>query len=138
MTRLALFSLLLALAGCVSVVPRSPNTGLVSELGLEETQKEVMVISARARDPQISEVEFNDVGFVYSYSALAPMTLIPTQGKHSVIWQNMTRLDLYENNKVFVIGQGDRVTSQILFNDMSDAERWQDLVMSLQAHALGR
>lgn len=133
MHRFALcFALLLPLSGCVGLVPHQANTGLVDELGADEARKKFRVVSARARDPQIVEVEFNDVGFVYVYNSLAPMTLIPMQGKMSVLYDNLERLDLYENNRVFLIGSGGHEMASITFGSLGDAEEWVDLTLSFQ------
>lgn len=133
MTRaLLLIALLLPVSGCVSLVQRQPNTGLVDELGAGEARKQLKITSSRARDPQIVNVEFDDVGFIYTYNHLAPMTLIPIQAKMSVLYDNLERLDLYENARVFLIGTGGHEMSAITFGSLGDAERWVDLVLSLK------
>jgi hypothetical protein len=120
------------------VVNRQPNTGLVADMGVEGVQKELKIISTRASAPRIVDVEFNDVGFVYSHDAHHPMAwgLAPVQGKTSVVYDNLARLDLYENNRVFIIGPNNRELAAITFGNPSDAEGWCDLVLSLKASYL--
>jgi hypothetical protein len=131
------------LVGCVAVVPRTHEAGLVEELGIEAAQHELAEVSFRAIERPVLEVTFNDVGFIYEWESPGEAGYAVGQGplpaprRHvAVVFANLVRLELYENHVVYVISKGERFEGKIRFQRARDAERWCDLVNSLWHHSL--
>ena len=128
---------LLALGpGCVSTVPYSPKTTLVEELGWEPAQQRFGELMTRCRSPRIADATIDDKKF--------ELTL---QGGHAGWWwgwggapggkpviyhNNIGKLDIYENNKVFVLGPDNRRMTEFLFAGQEDCFLFADLVWSFR------
>ena len=142
MTRLgaALFGLIVLAAGpgCVSVVPYTPKTSLIEEMGYKDAQGRFGELMTRARSPRIGDATIDSKKFEFSlvgghaggwwWGWGAP-------GARPVIYHNnIGRLDVYENNKVFVLGPDERKMTEFLFSSQQDCFLFADLVWSFKSY----
>jgi hypothetical protein len=137
--------LLLALGGvvnfgCVALLDYRPDEGLVSSLGPEEAKRKFSETLSLAFDPHVTGSEITDDYYRYQwqqniYGAYGiPMGSVP--GANQVFFNNVEKVEVYQNNKVFVYERGGRLKDQILFSTVDDAKRFADLVMSFRARRL--
>jgi hypothetical protein len=130
------FAIVVALAtGCVAVVPYTPNTDLVTSSNREQVQSDMRELVLRAKEPQITGLEFNDQTIT-----------IKSQAQHiGMFWQAVTsqlvndihlpslqRAEVYENHYVYLYGPGDRLLIKVLFTDAADAQKFCDMMFSLK------
>lgn len=141
MTRLgaALFGLILLAAGpgCVSVVPYTPKTSLIEELGYEGAQDRFAVLMNGARSPRIGTASIDTKKFEFELSGghAGWWWGWGQPGSHPVVYlENIGRLDIYENNKVFVIAPDERKMTEFLFGSQGDCFVFADLVYSFKTY----
>jgi hypothetical protein len=123
------------LAGCVKVVPRQPNTKAVEELGVDAAKQRLQEVLTRAVDPRIAVVAVADDSLRYKWDQpIQGWYGVPAgsvQNETQIFFRNIARMEVYENNKVFVYGPGGRI-DQILFPSQADAFQFHDLLESFR------
>jgi hypothetical protein len=125
------------LAGCVKVVPRQPNTKAVEELGADAAKQRLQEVMARAVDPRIAIVTVADDSVRYRWDQpIQGWYGVPAgsvQNETQILYRNIDRMEVYENNKVFVYGPAGRI-DQILFGNQADAFQFHDLLESFRTY----
>lgn len=138
--RLALFALLVSGAGCISVVPYTPNTGVIEDRGYEGAQQMFGEVVTRCRAPRIADGKIDESKFevnIQGHHGWGWYAGVVQGGPMSIYHNNLGRLDVYENNKVFVISTDERKLAEFLFADQSDAFLFCDLIYSFKTHKGG-
>ena len=127
------------LAGCVKVVPRQPNLKVVEEVGAEDAKKRLGEVMTRSADPRISVVDATDDGVRYRWDQVIQGWYgIPAgtvQNETQIFFKNIEKIEVYENNNVFVYGPGGRI-DKVLFSAQQDAFLFHDLLESFRARAM--
>ena len=125
------------LAGCVKVVPRQPNTKAVEELGADAAKRRLEEVMTRAIEPRIAVVAVADDSLRYKWDQpIQGWYGVPAgsvQNETQIFFRNIDKLEVYENNKVFVYGPGGRI-DQILFPSQADAFQFHDLLESFRMY----
>jgi len=125
------------LAGCVKVVPRQPNTKAVEELGVDAAKQRLQEVLTRAVEPRIAVVAVADDSLRYKWDQpIQGWYGVPAgsvQNETQIFFRNIERMEVYENNKVFVYGPGGRI-DQILFSSQADAFQFHDLLESFHTY----
>lgn len=137
---LATVTALLGSASCVALVPHEANTNLVQDSGVEAVTQRMTTLLKSAQAPVFSNVEVDQEmmrlqlanygawGWGWGYGGN------PMQGV-SIPYRAITKVDLYENNKVFLYMANGGSTIEILFPDMGYATEFVDHVASMQRFA---
>jgi hypothetical protein len=138
--QLSLFGIALpSLSGCVALVQYTPDEGLAARLGEEEALRKLKEVIHRALEPRFADVQVSIDEYVVTYLQgwhpyyYGPVGPIPI----GILYRNVSRVDIYENHKVFVYDVNGVEKQWILFANAQDARLFADLVCSLRARALG-
>lgn len=129
----------LAAAGCIAVVPYAPRTTLIADQGLQDVKRLLFEVSTRALNPHITVVDANEEFFCYGWTEtfLGPFyTPVTASHKNTIFYVNVSRIEIYENNNVFIWGPGDQRVDKILFGSLEDAKLFADCLTSLKATRL--
>ena len=125
------------IVGCVKVVPRQPNTKAVEELGADTAKQRLQEVMTRAVDPRIAVVTVADDSLRYRWDQpIQGWYGVPAgsvQNETQIFFRNIDRMEVYENNKVFVYGPAGRI-DQILFGNQQDAFQFHDLLESFRTY----
>lgn len=137
--RLALFAFLVAGPGCIGVVPYTPKTSLIDDLGYEEAQTRFGQVMTRCRAPKVNDGKIDEKKFEVDtpahYGGGWGWYGGHHQGGNAAFYHsNVGRLDVYENNKVFVIGTDEKKLAEFLFADQPDAFLFCDLIYSFRTY----
>lgn len=122
--------------GCVAVVPHQPDTTLVAKGGIEDVKKRITEVLNRAVQPHVTSVEVTPDSLKYSWSQaiMGPFFAVQTlPGMVQILYSNIARVEVYDNNKVFVWAPGDARREELLFANLDDAKLFADLLLSLKA-----
>jgi len=123
-------------AGCIAVVPYQPRSALVAEQGLPEVKRLLSEVTRRAINPHITTVDVQDDFLWYSWTETYPGPFyvpVTTSHQNQIYFANIGRIELYENNNVYVWGPGDSRRDMVLFADANDAKLFIDCLNSLKA-----
>jgi hypothetical protein len=134
--RLGLLALAALSAGCVAVVPYTPDESQVQSLGVDKAKQELELVLARAIEPQIALVEPKDDSLHYRWNqthlgAFYQTVTIPNDTL--IFYANLSRIELYENSYVYLYAPNDSRVDKVRFASLEDAKRFSDLVMSFRA-----
>ena len=133
---LALLSSLL-FSGCIAPVPHQPNPNLIGELGFEQAAAEFEELMNGLRSPQAFDTHVNTRSFAYHYAGGVSLYwgAVPiADGAARILWEEIQRVEVYENAKAFLIGSGNRrIGHEYLFHTVGEATRFSDLVASFKA-----
>jgi hypothetical protein len=125
------------IVGCVKVVPRQPNTKAVEELGADTAKQRLQEVMTRSVDPRIVGVTVADDSVRYRWDQpIQGWYGVPAgsvQNETQIFFRNIDRMEVYENNKVFVYGPAGRI-DQILFGNQADAFQFHDLLESFRTY----
>lgn len=139
--RLALASLaglvLTFASGCIPTVAYTRDDEAVARLGVEAAQKELSDILYSAAAPQVTAVEFTDdmVKISYNQPVFGPYGVVvsATPLSYPLTYHRIQRIEVYENNKIFIYGPSGTVEREILFNTLEDARRCAQLLLAFKA-----
>lgn len=140
-SKFALHSLLVILtlgffSGCVALVPHSPNTRLVEELGADAAESKFAEILNRSTQPRYQGTEVSEDSFKTSQTGVVMGAWYQTHhvtNQIQIYFNNISRVEVYENNAVFVRGVGDVVLLRAAFTNLEDATMLADLIESFKA-----
>ncbi len=118
--------------GCIAKVAYQPNERLVQQLGLQRAEARFDEVVVRALDPPVDSVEVSDDGFTCVVQVGWPVPVFLKEKTYH--FANIARVDLYENNKAFLIDYAGRELGIFLFGNPLDAQAFADLVMAFKAH----
>ena len=133
----ALMMLALAVGGgCAPTVTYQPRHTLVQELGQDAAQRQLRDVLLRATFPKVTVVSFTEDAVIIksqqSHLGVFYQT-VTQQMEDALYFANVERLELYENNYVFIYYGSDRLQMKIRFPTREDAQTFADLVWSLRA-----
>jgi hypothetical protein len=140
MTRLRLLPLLLVvlLQGCIAQIAYTPNDAMLEQLGPDAAEEEFAKVLKRSRTPEVREVTVELDNYTYKWRGQAgPAGVYAHDGDRAIYFRNITRVDIYENFRVFVFNN-DLLLADYLFTSLGDGQRFADLVWSFKTrHASG-
>jgi hypothetical protein len=113
--------------GCPMVVPYQPDEGLVGEIGPKRARQILEETLLRALTPRILDAHVTNKFMHYRYQVGL------TSFDARVYFQNVGRVEIFDNNYVFLRTAGEVVLAQILFANDGDAKTFADLVTSFRA-----
>ncbi|MBI4612287.1 MAG: hypothetical protein HY720_01630 [Planctomycetes bacterium] len=134
---LALFCLL-GSGGCATKVPYTPQLDAVDRQGPPKAMEELVAVVQRVLLPRViaESVKATEEHLVYDY---VPewhyywyWFAIDT-GPKTIAWAVLDRIDLYDNNRVFMYGAGGYELGWLHFHSREDAMTFIDLALSLAA-----
>jgi len=127
----------LLVGGCIAQVPHRPNPNLIGELGFEAAAAEFEELMNGLRAPQAFDTHVNTRSFAYHYAGGVSLYwgAVPiADGAARILWQEIQRVDVYENAKAFLVGSGNRrIGHEYQFHTLGEATRFSDLVASFKA-----
>ncbi len=121
--------------GCIAVVPHEPNVSLVDARGLAEVRGLTSEVLTRASNRPITIVDITESYLQYSWneSYLGPFyNVITAHNENRIYFANVARVEIYENNNVFIWGPRDQRVDKILFLNAEDARLFTDCLLSLR------
>jgi len=134
---LGVLALAVSAVGCVAPVPYQPSDGLVDELGVEEAKEELGAVLTRSIAPAVHDVEVDAEKFSLTWHGRAGFYgPYAHGGRRTVYYKNVTRFELYENNKAWPYS-GNNHLLDIQFGALEDAKLFADLVWSFKHHGSG-
>ncbi len=129
--------MLLLAASCADQVPYTANTGLADSLGTEEAKRRLSQVLQRAQTPRVTNVRATDDYVQYFWETLAPETAIIdplyVANVAEIHYGTVTKVEVYDNNWVFVWGPLREHVDKVLFGTADDARTFADLVSSFRA-----
>ncbi|HSD51363.1 MAG TPA: hypothetical protein VLG48_08145 [Candidatus Methylomirabilis sp.] len=136
--KLLLLCCISALAvGCPAVVSYQPNERLVVDLGVEQARKRLQETLSRSINPRVIEVQVAQefVNYRYQQPILGPygIQVGMTMAENRVHFQNVSRVEVFENNVVFLRAANEVILAQVIFASQEDAKTFADLILSFRA-----
>lgn len=126
-------------AGCPAVVSYQPNDRLVVDLGVEQARKRLQETLSRSINPRVIEVQVTQefVNYRYQQPILGPFgaQVGVTMAENRVHFQNVSRVEVFENNVVFLRAANEIILAQLIFANQDDAKTFADLILSFRAQA---
>lgn len=122
--------------GCISVVQYAPNEGLVQTKGVEDVRKQLGEVMNRSVNPHVTATEVTDEYLQYNWSEAymgAWYQQVTTSHQNRIYFANLSRVEIYENNNVYLWWPNDQRVDKLLFASMEDAKLFVDCVSSLRA-----
>ena len=122
--------------GCPTI-QYQPNDRLVDDLGVQQSRQRLQDTLVRSVNPQIIDVETTEDAVLYRYrqpiygpywSVLGYNTV-----ENRIFFNNLGRVDLFENGVVLVRAQAEHLIAQFVFSDTNDSKTLADLLMSFHA-----
>jgi hypothetical protein len=125
-----------ALAGCPSTVPYKPQGGVLEEVDGGEARARLRETTGRAIEPPIVWVQVDDESLRYRYRepVRGPFG-IPTGSKErtqEVFYVNVRRVELWDNDWVYMYGVDQRLIAKLCFDSEQDARSFADLLTSFR------
>jgi hypothetical protein len=128
---------LAAALGCTPRTDYQPRDQVLDGLGAPEQERKFSEALTRAVKPRITGVQVD----LNRYAYQAEVTVhgaygipVGSAGRAvSVYFANVERVDVYENNAVFVVGTNGRVVDKVVFGTPEDARAFADVVASYRA-----
>lgn len=125
-------------SGCIAQVPHSPNPNLLGELGFQEAAAEFEELMNGLRKPQAFDTHVDVASFEYHYAGAYSLYwgAVPIgDGVAQILWDEIKRVDIFENGKAFLFGAGNRRVGHegYLFHSVAEATRFSDLIASFRA-----
>ncbi len=119
--------------GCPATVPYEAQVFTLSDLGTFDARRELEETIARARSPRILSAHVDEFSFAWYFQGVVRGRRERYQNYVKIYYRNVAKIDLYENNYVYLWGQSDQYLTKILFHTPEDARRFIDLIESLTA-----
>ena len=125
--------------GCVSLVPYTPQTGKVDELGRDSVELRLGELITQSTHPRYTSA---DVAENHIHASAVSVAFGPWWGAttHSeprdVYYRNIEDVEVYDNNVVYLRGIGNQVIFQVTYPSRETALEFADLVNSLRHTAL--
>lgn len=136
LTRWSSILLLLVCAGCPSTVPYQPQQGVLAEVDTSEARSRLRETLGRAIEPPVLWVDVDDDSVRYRYKDVIHGPFgIPTgsvERTQEVFFVNVRRVELYDNNWVYLYGVDQRLIAKVCFDTERDARSYADLVSSFR------
>jgi hypothetical protein len=140
-----MFAVLLgvSITGCVPT-DYQPDVSMAHKLGVEEARQRLRETLLRSVEPQVIEVSVTNEGLSYRYKEVrrvrgvipfGPLGWGDSQEK-LLAFTNVSKVDVFDNNVVYVRGAGGQVIAQIACASPQDARAFADLLMSLRTQYL--
>ncbi len=122
--------------GCAAVQDYQPKTNMIQEMEIKDAQRQLRDILLRATFPKVTSVSFTEdaikiksqqshLGFFYQ--------TVTNQLENDLYFSLLDRMQIYENNFVFIYGSGNRLQMKILFPTKEEAQTFMDLLWSLRS-----
>ncbi len=131
---------LVGFSGCVALVPHQPNTQLIEELGEAAAVSKFAETLNRSTQPNYQGTEVLKDSFKTNQTGVVMGAWYQSHHISNLIqiyFNNISRVEVYENNVVFVRGTADQVLLRATFNQMQDATTLADLIESFKANRSG-
>ncbi len=123
--------------GCPAVVPYQPNERLVVNLGVEQARKRLEETLMRSINPRVIDVQVAQefVNYRYQQPILGPygIQVGMTMAENRVYFLNVSRVEVFENNVVFLRAANEIILAQLIFAKQEDAKTFADLILSFRA-----
>ncbi len=123
-------------SGCISTVDYAPSGAVLDEIGPHEAERQLGEVLGRAIEPRAASVTVGDSSYMIVWNeTIHGMYGIPMGSRQRTVevhFANVSKLQLYENNNVFVHGHDGGVRQKVQFSSRSDATLFIDLVWALR------
>ena len=132
---LLLVSILATLAGgCVALVDYKPKEDAVSEMGAGEAKSRLRSLLLAAKSPRITSVEVEDdviiVKTLQQTGIGAFYQPIMNAIDYSIVFETLSKVEVYANNASFIYGPGGRLDMKVVFGTPEDTRTFADLMWS--------
>ena len=140
-TLTSIFNLLLVafsltyFSGCVSIIPHQPNLQLVEELGEAAAVQKFAETLNRSTQPRYQGTEVLKDSFKTKQVGVVMGAWYSTHQISSdiqVYFNNISRVEVYDNNVVFIRGIADEILLRATFMNIQDATTLADLLESFK------
>ncbi len=123
---------------CIAIVPYEPKSNLLQTLGEEESVKRFGRVLAGSTDWRFNFAEAGEDSFVAEklqviMGAFWIQHTIPN--RIQIYYANVSRIEVYENNVVYLRSPSNHVTLKATFADRDTAFEFADLVASFKARS---
>ncbi len=124
--------------GCPAVVSYQPNEKVVVDLGVEQARKRLEGTLSRSINPRIIDVQVAQEFVHYRYQQPIPgwfygVPVGVTIAENRVHFLNVSRVEIFETNVVFLRTANDIILAQFIFANQEDAKTFADLILSFRA-----
>ena len=124
--------------GCPAVVSYQPNERLVHDLGVEQARKRLEETLSRSINPRVVDVQVAQEFVHYRYQQPIPgwfygVPVGVTMAENRVHFANVSRVEIFETNVVFLRTANDIILAQLIFANQEDAKTFADLILSFRA-----
>lgn len=120
-------------SGCIARIAYEPNTGLVDQLGYEAAARELGDVLVRSRNPVVTDVEVAPDAFSFVTAGVVWGWWGVIGNRRVIPFADVGRIDIYENDRAFMIDVRGRERGSFDFNARADSLRFADLVLSFHA-----
>ena len=126
--------ILIGLFGCMKQVPFTPQGDLIQQVGYDAAAKELHDLMLRVPRPVTGEVEIQPQTLRYHHQVSTIFDIVVGTIWTNLHWQTLTRLSLYENNRVFIYS-GSIEHGWFEFLSAGDAMRFSSLIWSFRENS---
>src|SRR5262245_22395520 len=104
--------------GCIKQIAYSPNESLVQSLGVDKARQDLEIVLARSVEPKVTSSEVTDdyLDYRWTQTALGPFyQTISSTVEARIYFENLSRIEVYENHNVFLWAPGDSRVDKVRF-----------------------
>src|SRR5262249_21560636 len=105
-----------------------PNTAMIDTIGMPQAQVRMRETLLRSVNPAIQSVDITEDFLRYRLNVAIY--------EFQLFFGNVSRVEIYDNNFVFIRGHGDQIMAQIFFATAEEAKTFADLLMSFRDNYL--